>query len=307
MKRKVTATNLPVKRTRIEMKQARRDAKKNPAILKVQCNDNLSLFRAIRIGMFYCEKGGGKWEPAEHYAWSDRLTRDAETLWSLVGVPLQHASYDLDDAKKVFEYLEKKDPGTYRILIFSEGSNTQTVYNSGNNAKYNICLYYRDGHFDLMMTPQKFFRKRHYCVDCEKTYEDIKSHSKCKIRCRQCFRIGYGYPCDGDWSKKLECADCRKYFPNQDCMEAHKPYSCNTFHRCAYCNVYYRVLKERASKGHRCDKQFSPTPNIATKQSTVPSALKQDGLSCARTASTLHHGGVQQSILSYITREVIVF
>ncbi|KAH7694983.1 hypothetical protein AAVH_37964 [Aphelenchoides avenae] len=268
MKRKAPARRVPAKRARAQKKQNRRDIPKNPAVVEVERSDNLRLFRAIRVGMLYYEKGGRKWEPAEHYVWSDRLKRDAEDLWIEVGETRKDTTYDLDDVRKVYEYLQKTFPGTYRILVFSESSGTHTVYNSGNNAKHTICLYYRDGHFDLIKTPQKFFRTRHYCVDCEKTYEDLKAHTECKIRCRQCFRNGYGYPCKGDMD--LECPDCHKIFRNQDCMDAHKPYSCNTYHRCIYCNVQYRVRPERPGRGHRCDTKASLTGSTADESATVP-------------------------------------
>ncbi|KAH7666479.1 hypothetical protein AAVH_43160, partial [Aphelenchoides avenae] len=121
--------------------------------------------------------------------------------------------------KKVHEYLEQTFPGIYRILIFSDRSETETVYNSGNNAKYNICLYHHNGHYDVIKTPQKFFGAKHYCVDCEKTFQNTSFHRDCKLRCAQCFRSGQGFPCNGDWPIELECPDCRKFFANQECMD----------------------------------------------------------------------------------------
>ncbi|KAH7708672.1 hypothetical protein AAVH_24076 [Aphelenchoides avenae] len=296
MKRKNAARSVPVKPARIEKKQKLRDKDKNPAIVEVECSDNLSLFRAIRIGMLHYEKGGRKWEPAEHYAWSDRLKRDADDFWIEIGGTSRQTSYYLDGVGSVYDYLEKTYPETYRILVFTDTSGTRTVYNSGNNAKHTICLCYHDGHFDIIKTPQKFFRKRHYCVDCEKTYENLKGHSGCKIRCRQCFRNGYGYPCKGEMA--LECPDCHKLFPSQDCLKAYKPYSCNTYHRCIYCNVQYRVRPERPSKGHRCDKKDSLTSSTITeKHDSVLEALQQDIASSANVVSTRPAGRVQQSIL----------
>ncbi|KAH7724803.1 hypothetical protein AAVH_07673 [Aphelenchoides avenae] len=210
------------------------------------------MFHAICIGIFYHENGEGEWRPVERYARSSRRSYDDIDLWEVVGVPLGQKSYGLDDVKKVYEYFEEKFPETYRILVFTEASGTSTVYNSGNNARHTICLYYHEGQFDLMKSPQKFFRKKHYCVDCEKTYENQADHTNCKIRCQLCFRNGYGYPCKGNL--ELECPDCYKLFPNQDCMDVHRPYLCNTYHRCVYCNVQYRMRPERPSKGHACAK-----------------------------------------------------
>ncbi|KAH7689587.1 hypothetical protein AAVH_40415 [Aphelenchoides avenae] len=244
---------MPANRASIEKNHKRRDARKNPAIVEIKCCDNLSLFSAVLVGIFQHKNGKGMWKSAGRYARSSsQLSIDAIHFKNEVRETTKLESYDLLDVKKIYEYLEATFPEAYRILVFSQASDSHTVYNSGNNAKHTICLYYNYGHFDLMKTPQKYFRKKHYCVDCEKTYENLKAHSERKIRCRQCFRNGYGYPCTGNL--ELECQDCHKFFPSTNCMDAHKPYSCNTYHRCVYCNVVYRVRPERPSKGHSCAK-----------------------------------------------------
>ncbi|KAH7706958.1 hypothetical protein AAVH_25813 [Aphelenchoides avenae] len=270
---------MPAKRACIEKKHKRRDAKKNPAVVDVvvvfNYSDDLSLFRAVLSGVFYYENGKGTWEAAERYARSsNRTSREVAHLWNLIDKPLEQASYSMDDVKKVYEYLDTQYPETYRILVFTDTSGTHTVYNSGNNAKHTICLYYNHGNFDLIKTPQKFFRKKHYCVDCEKTYENLADHTNCRIRCRLCFRVGYGYPCKGDMD--LECKDCHKLFPTMECMDANKPYSCNTYHRCVYCNTQYRVRPERPRKGHGCAKAPA-TVSIASEPASVPAPLQQDG------------------------------
>ncbi|KAH7693292.1 hypothetical protein AAVH_39675 [Aphelenchoides avenae] len=301
MKRKTATPKLRTKRARIEKELNRRDRSKNPAIVEINCSDYLSLYRAIRVGKHYYEKGGGKWEPSARLATSSRLSSKDIDLWNLLDGPLEQTSYSLGDVQKAYKYLDTTHPEMYRILVFTDTSGTSTVYNSGNNARHSICLYYLDGHFDLIKTPQKLFRKRHYCVDCEISYEDLKNHSDCKIRCRQCFRSGYGYPCMGDMD--LECPDCHKLFPSQDCLKAHKPYSCNTYHRCIYCNVQYRVRPERPSKGHRCDKKDSLTSSTITeKHDSVLEALQQDIASSANVVSTRPAGRVQQSILPWLVK-----
>ncbi|KAH7693835.1 hypothetical protein AAVH_39125 [Aphelenchoides avenae] len=301
MKGKATAANFAVKLARIVRNRDRRDTTKNPAIIGIDYSDDISLFRAVCVGVFYYENGGGKWEPAECHARTKRHSGDATKLWLQIEETLGRIPYGLDDVKKVYEHLEETFPETYRILVFTDTSGTHTVYNSGNNARHTISLYFNNGHFDLIKNPQKLLRKKYYCVDCEKTYENLKGHSNCKIKCLLCFRHGYGYPCKGELN--MECPDCHKLFPNMDCMDAHKPYSCNTYHRCVYCNIQYRVRPERPGNGHRCAKPPA-TASIASEPATAPDACEQDGQACARTACTwqAHHGGVQQSILSWLVK-----
>ncbi|KAH7702108.1 hypothetical protein AAVH_30747 [Aphelenchoides avenae] len=240
----------------IRKKQIRRPkSKKDPAIVEINNRDNLCLFRAIEVHRFYHETGEGEWIAAERYAAKGELDIAATTLRVRAGLPRKPA-YGIKDAEKFFEYLEKKHPGTYRILIFSDRSKLETVYNSGNNAKYSICLYHHNGHYDVIKTPQKFFGAKHYCGDCEKTYKDVAFHRDCQLRCAQCFRSGPGFPCTGDWKDEYECPDCRKFFANQECMDAHKPYSCNTFHRCPFCEVHYKYEASKKNGGHLCGETY---------------------------------------------------
>ncbi|KAH7710101.1 hypothetical protein AAVH_22622 [Aphelenchoides avenae] len=216
----------------IRKKQIRRPSKKDPSIIGINNRDNLCLFRAI-VGC------------------STTKPRAAAILRVRAGIPRKQA-YGIKDAEEVFEYLQKKFPDTYRILIFSDRSKTETVYNSGNNGKYDICLYHHNSHYDVIKTPQKFFGAKHYCVDCEKTYANIKAHRDCELRCAQCFRSGPGFPCTGDWKDEYECPDCRKFFASKECMDAHKPDSCNTYHRCPWCEVHYLYEAGKKNGGRRC-------------------------------------------------------
>ncbi|KAH7710411.1 hypothetical protein AAVH_22300 [Aphelenchoides avenae] len=238
----------------IRKKQIRRTPK-DPAIIEINNRDNLCLFRAIAVHMFYHETGEGMWKQAQRYSSKGEADRAASNLRVRSGVNRKSA-YGVKDAEKVFEYLQQKHTDEYRILIFSDRSKTETVYNSGNNAKYTICLYHHNGHYDVIKTPEKFFGAKHYCGDCEKTYTSIAFHRDCVLRCAQCFRSGPGFPCTGEWKDEHECRDCRKFFANQECMDAHKPFSCNTFHRCPFCEVHYTFEAGKKNGGHKCGEKY---------------------------------------------------
>lgn len=242
---------------REEQKRAKKVAheeqpKKNPAILDMPNTDNLCLFKAFRVAMYYHKRGGGKWRSAEIHTGTRGLLWEAVDLRRLSGVEEKAMAYSAKDVEKVHQYLERTQPGTYRILVFTDTSGTRPVYNSGNNARYNIYLYLHNGRYDVMKSPQKFFGARHYCAACEKAYANIADHKECSIRCPQCFHSGAGFPCKGEPGKELECLECHKLFPNQDCMDNHKPYSCNTYHRCVYCGAHYRTRPKLSNKGHDC-------------------------------------------------------
>ncbi|KAH7708448.1 hypothetical protein AAVH_24292 [Aphelenchoides avenae] len=119
----------------IRKKQIRRPkTKKDPAIVEINNCDNLCLFRAIEVHRFYHETGEGAWQSAQRYASKGDFDLAASTLRARAGIRRKSA-YGVDDAKAVFEYLQKKCPNEYRILIFTKSSKQQTVYNTGNNAK----------------------------------------------------------------------------------------------------------------------------------------------------------------------------
>ena len=63
-----------------------------------------------------------------------------------------------------------------------------------------------------------------FCVDCEKSAETRKYHTKgCVAACRSCLRFGYGFPCTtAPGQRKIACPDCHFIFPNKECFNYHK-------------------------------------------------------------------------------------
>ncbi|KAH7689504.1 hypothetical protein AAVH_40497, partial [Aphelenchoides avenae] len=64
----------------IRKKQIRRPEKKDPAIVEINNRDNLCLFRAICVHMFYHETGEGMWKQAQRYSNKGELDHNAKFL-----------------------------------------------------------------------------------------------------------------------------------------------------------------------------------------------------------------------------------
>lgn len=126
-----------------------------------------------------------------------------------------------------------------------------------------------------------------FCIDCEKTVERRKHHTKgCIAACDRCYRFGIGYPCATPSNQNpITCIDCSFVFATQDCYDFHKlqrhaeeqqlgdgrrgrPFKsiCEMRYLCRRCS---RVVYERGTgpqRQHQCARQQNqPDPRMPVK------------------------------------------
>ena len=251
------------------------DNDKDHALLRVRNKDTICLFKAVIIAMAYLlspRKASDKTfirlldSPEEQ-------TRRAKELMQNCGIAQDLASYNVGSLKAVQEYLNRRYPDEFRILVFSEESTnrktlsrqirsnlylaTKPVFNGSINARQQLVLWHENGHFDAAKTSEKLLAtKKNYkfCPECEVVFKGAERHSQhCPIRCRLCLGHGHGYPqrCrSNDVKQRRECAECHHTFQTVQCFDRHLKSACRIFHYCTDCSHSYRVDKRNP---HRCD------------------------------------------------------
>ena len=99
------------------------------------------------------------------------------------------------------------------------------------------------GHCDLINNNRVagFFGKHYFCHMCKKTYSKKDCHN-CKFKCKMCCK-GDCPTINQDKSEiiyDIECENCNRFFPNQDCFNNHLGKVCNEIWKCQDCK---KVMK----------------------------------------------------------------
>ncbi|KAH7703628.1 Protein C25F9.2 protein [Aphelenchoides avenae] len=181
----------------------------------------------------------------------------------------QSVTYGEAEMEKLQTYFDDTSPGRYRIVAFSQHTDTHAIWKGQNTAKLNICIYHHtdngatNGHYEAAKTAEKLFARGKYCFDCEVTYSKDSYHSaKCKSKCINCLRVGYGFPCHG--TDRIHCNGCNKIFTSRECYEKHHEVACRMYRKCEKCGKYWRPDMRKPKKGepappepeHQCELPF---------------------------------------------------
>src|SRR6266853_982068 len=95
-----------------------------------------------------------------------------------------------------------------------------------------IKLYYDNNHFDVITSITGFMAQKHYCEECNKTYQDVHH---CTLRCEQCLNHT---KCHGDM---ISCTNCNREFFGQSCYNNHiKLETCLKINKCTLCDINYK-------------------------------------------------------------------
>ncbi|KAH7705360.1 hypothetical protein AAVH_27432 [Aphelenchoides avenae] len=215
--------------------------------------DNLCLFKAIAISKRYNELKDAGDKNLNHRIDTfrqnkhDALYYAVEELTSAIDLNIheldivdQSVTYGEAEMEKLQTYFDETFPGRYRIVAFSQHTDTQAIWKGPNPAKLNICIYHHtdngatNGHYEAVKTAEKLFARGKYCFDCEVTYSKDSYHTaKCKSKCINCLRVGYGFPCHG--TDRIHCNGCNKIFTSRECYEKHHSVACRMYKRCETC------------------------------------------------------------------------
>lgn len=233
----------------------------NPhALLRVPpSDDGLCLFKAICAAMQYAEGGANNTRDTQSLLRNERrLIARVRRLMEECRIRPGYDQYGVPALKKVQKYLQRVYPLRYRILVFGKYYGTEPFFNGNINAEHTLTLYHADGHFDAVKTPQKLFMATAYCPSCESTYDRASTHGiHCKIRCKNCCRMGAGFPskCSNpNISEHVGCVKCYKTFQTTACFEGHVGATCNVSKRCPDCGVIFTK-----QHGHDCDLRWCRT------------------------------------------------
>ncbi|KAH7701731.1 Protein C25F9.2 protein, partial [Aphelenchoides avenae] len=268
---------------RTKGEQVNKDPACLPAVsLSNRGPDNLCLFKAIAISKYYEELKEARDPNLKRNIDSfredkrDKLYFAVAELMSAIDLNIREVdmldpniTYVEEEMAKLQEHFDVTAPGRYRIVVFSQYADTHPIWKGPNTAKLNICIYHytdedtTNGHYEAVKSAEKLFARGKYCHDCEVTYARDSHHSaKCKSKCINCLRVGYGFPCNG--TDRIHCPGCNKIFTSRECYEKHHEVACRMYKKCETCGKYWRPDVRKPKKGepappepeHQCELPF---------------------------------------------------
>lgn len=225
------------------------------ALLRVpEADDNLCLFKAVCIALAYAGTGHNKTREAQLLQGNpDRLRSAAKELMKNARIDSDSEEYGTPHLERVQDYLQRRYPNKYRILVFAKHYDTAPYFKGSYPSKHLLTLYNDAGHFHAVKSPAKLFGGRYYCDECESTYGRATHHSiRCPVRCPECCRMGYGFPCKNpDNTPTISCNKCKKSFQTLECYDAHLGSACKDSRKCLKCGIYYATRH-----GHDCNLRY---------------------------------------------------
>jgi hypothetical protein len=118
------------------------------------------------------------------------LGRYARTLMKQCNAPRGLPFYSVEEyAPIVQDYYDEKYPGMFRLSVFSSiGCYRPVFLGMPEKYIYDLPIFYDEQrkHFHGIRTIHKFFSKSWYCIDCQRLYDNLNTHSnKCVRKCNQ--------------------------------------------------------------------------------------------------------------------------
>nr|CAD2176699.1 unnamed protein product [Meloidogyne enterolobii] len=155
---------------------------------------------------------------------ADQFKKDTMDLMEAVGAPFVLDSYDADEwIPSVVEYWNLLNKGWFKVFIFGN-LGEKPIYKYGpDNFDIPIILFYNEEHFDGVRRASDLFGEL-YCLSCESVYNRKSNHNiSCKARCKNCSRVGPGFPCKNLNEFFNHCGGCGKDFKNENCYTIISP------------------------------------------------------------------------------------
>lgn len=198
-----------------------KDMKKS--IIQIKNKDDLCVARAVVTGILRIEQGVN----SKDYDNAKRGRKIQETLALelLEDADIPQRKLNLTDIMNLESYTG------YNITIIDGDDYNNVLYPDVDDKDYIapydddkvIYLYKHQGHCDLIANNRVagFFGKENFCHKCKKCYKK-KGFHKCKFKCNICCST----KCDSLFIKKkmsytIECKDCFRFFPTQNCFDNH--------------------------------------------------------------------------------------
>ena len=150
----------------------------------------------------------------------------------------------------------------YRLFLFSNNNGRIPVFKGDRIASHRFALgVYVKNQFSQHMVEvyavtnvSRLFHPKNktFCPDCVACFckSSAYAHRKtCPLRCPNCCKYGYDYPC-ADEKKHLLCTDCNRVFNNLQCFKTHQMIACEKVKCCPNCNETYVI--RRPKYVHKC-------------------------------------------------------
>uniref|UniRef100_A0A914I3D3 DNA-directed DNA polymerase n=1 Tax=Globodera rostochiensis TaxID=31243 RepID=A0A914I3D3_GLORO len=212
-----------------------------------------SLFYALELARNYQLINKGITEMKFRYLEkTDKKQRELVLeLMGNLGIGGNAKTYGVGHLGVVQAFWDKEFPDMFRIVAFDLATGLKPLFKGEGVRKYEVCVISNNGHWDGMKSVTKFFKVKYYCVSCEVTYDRSERHRmECKERCKNCCRMGFGFPCK-DEGVEIYCEECNRKFRNEGCFEAHKKKVCQLCKKCKKCGALYRTRDI-----HTCGEKF---------------------------------------------------
>ncbi|KAL3087021.1 hypothetical protein niasHS_005260 [Heterodera schachtii] len=181
------------------------------------------------------------------------MRSSAERLLNAAGIREAMNAYGIDQLQPIQDYWDQRFPGLYRIVLFEDRPEVlpKPIWKGPTGRRFDVTLFLSNGHYDGIKKINCFFKlSRHYCVDCECTYDKALKHTlECIRRCPQCAKIGPEHPCAKEPGIKIRCASCNRFFFSQRCYDSHRGPTCSLLKRCTLCR---RVYQRDPKRAHAC-------------------------------------------------------
>ncbi|KAL3099811.1 hypothetical protein niasHT_028589 [Heterodera trifolii] len=181
------------------------------------------------------------------------MRSSAERLLNAAGIREALNAYGIDQLQPVQDYWDQRFPGLYRIVLFEDRPEVlpKPIWKGPTGRRFDVALFLSNGHYDEIKKINCFFKlSRHYCVDCECTYDKALKHTlECIRRCPQCAKIGPEHPCVKEPGIKILCTSCNRFFFSQRCYDSHRGPTCSLLKRCTLCR---RVYQRDPKRTHVC-------------------------------------------------------
>uniref|UniRef100_A0A914I684 DNA-directed DNA polymerase n=1 Tax=Globodera rostochiensis TaxID=31243 RepID=A0A914I684_GLORO len=136
----------------------------------------------------------------------NKQREQALELMGKTGIAGTGRSFGVEHLEGVQAFWDKEYPDMFRIVAFDTKRGLKPVFKSENVRKYEVCVISDNGHWDGMKSVS---RPERHTIECRE-------------RCKNCCRMGFGYPCKKESGPDLHCDACNKDFYSEGCFEEHK-------------------------------------------------------------------------------------
>lgn len=152
---------------------------------------------------------------------------------------------------KIITYLQKRTffdfqavLTDFQLKVWELKCSPHLIFQGEPKEKKIYLLFYKN-HCQPIRSITQFFNRVYFCDYCNTGYSNKENHA-CAFTCKYCFKTGGNCLLIG-W---LQCSDCSRRFPSQECFNSHKEGSKSICEKVKICPGCKRQLQ--VNRTHRC-------------------------------------------------------